>query len=153
MSDMNLGQPLAQGRTADIYAWEDGYVLKLFHNWFDLEGIKYEAQITRAIHTSGLPVPAAGDIIRVNERNGLIYERVDGHSMMEALKRKPWQIFYYARHLAALHAQMHTSVCEIALPSQRQRLEDKIRHADVLPAGTQAAVLSALNALPDGDRL
>ena len=31
--DMNvdLGQPIAYGRTAEIYAWQEGQVLKLFY--------------------------------------------------------------------------------------------------------------------------
>jgi len=152
-TDVSSGQPIARGRTADIYTWEDGYVLKLFHNWFDLESIKYEAQIARAVQASGLPVPRVGDIIQLDGRNGLIYERVNGHSMLEALQRRPWRLFYYARRLAALQAQMHTRIFKIELPPQRQRLENKIRHANALPAQTQSAVLSLLNTLRDGDRI
>jgi len=79
----DLSRPLAYGRTAEIYAWQEGQVLKLFYDWFGLENIGYEARVARAVHASGLPVPAVGEIIGVNGRNGLVYQRVDGHSMWE----------------------------------------------------------------------
>jgi hypothetical protein len=31
-----LQTPLAKGRTADVYLWDDMHILKLFHNWFGL---------------------------------------------------------------------------------------------------------------------
>jgi hypothetical protein len=43
-----LSQPIAYGRTAEIYAWQEGQVLKLFYDWFELEDIEYEARIGRA---------------------------------------------------------------------------------------------------------
>jgi hypothetical protein len=35
-----LGQPIARGRTAEIYAWHSGQVLKLFYDWLSLENIE-----------------------------------------------------------------------------------------------------------------
>lgn len=60
MSMPSLVKPIALGRTAEIYTWEEGQVLKLFQDWFSADGVEYEAQIARAVHTSGLPVPAVG---------------------------------------------------------------------------------------------
>jgi uncharacterized protein (TIGR02172 family) len=151
--DTPLGQPLARGRTADIYAWQDGTILKLFHNWFDLDSIQYEAGIARAVHASGLPVPRVGELMRVNARFGLVYERIHGRSMLEALQRRPWMVFNYAHLQASLHAQMHTRTIDVRLPSQRERLEHKIRQASALPAPLQTVLLSRLESLPQGDRL
>lgn len=36
--DKNLGSPIAYGRTAEIYTWDDGHILKLFYDWFGQEG-------------------------------------------------------------------------------------------------------------------
>jgi hypothetical protein len=151
--DISLGQPIAHGRTADIYAWQDGYILKLFHNWFGINSIQFEARIANALQTSGLPVPHVGDIIQINGRSGLIYERLNGWSMLEALYRKPWWIWHYARRQAALQVRIHSVVSDINLPSQRQRLENKIHNAKTLSTMDQSAILFLLNALPDGDSI
>jgi hypothetical protein len=45
MISADLEKPLTRGRTADIYAWEDGCVLKLFHNWFEIEIICFEQKM------------------------------------------------------------------------------------------------------------
>jgi uncharacterized protein (TIGR02172 family) len=148
-----LGKPIALGRTAEIYAWDDRRVLKLFNDWFDLESIRFEQEMSRAVHDSGLPVPAVGDIVQVNGRNGLIYERVDGVSMWEVLGKQPWLLLRFARQTADLHARMHARPIQPDLPSQHQRLERKIRGADPLPAPLKQAALEALASLPQGDCL
>ena len=155
MREMTRGfsRPIAYGRTAEIYAWQEGQVLKLFYNWFELEDIEYEARIARTIHASGLPVPAVGDIIRVNGRNGVVYQRVDGDTMWKELSRKPWSVLDYARRMAELHAEMHTRSIQADIPLQRQKLVSKIRHAEALPAHLRSKALAALETMPCGDRL
>ncbi len=148
-----LGTPIAYGRTAEIYPWKDNQVLKLFYDWFSLESIEYEARIARAVHASGLPVPAVGEILRVKERNGLVYERVEGTSMLEVVFRKPWTTFKYGRRMAELHAEMHASTIEVKLPSQREKLTRRIAESKVLPADLISRLMNALASLPNGDRL
>jgi len=149
----DLGQPIAYGRTAEIYAWNQGQVLKLFYDWFGLENIENEARITRAIHASGLPTPAVGEIIRVNARYGLVYERVHGNTMWKMVQRRPWNVFRYGWRMAELQVALHTSTAPADLPSQRHVLEYNINHAEALPAHLRSRVLAALNTMPDGDRL
>lgn len=151
--DGDLGQPIAFGRTAEIYAWQEGQVVKLFHGWFAVEDVESEARIARAIHASGLPVPSVGEIVRVNGRNGLVYQRVEGDSMWESLSRRPWKVFSYARRTAELHAEMHSTSSPADIPSQRQKLGRKIDHAEELPERLQSRALAALKSMPDGERL
>jgi len=153
MGDIPFGRPLARGRTADVFAWEEGYILKCFHEWFDLEDIQYEAKIARAVLASGLLVPIVGEILQVGGCHGLVYERVNGPDMVEILLRQPWRVFHFARRLAALHAQMHARACGPDFPSQHQRLESKIRRAAPLSSQVQATMLAAIRTLPTGDRL
>lgn len=152
-NDNTPGELLARGRTADIHAWRDGLIIKLYHDWFDLDSIEFEAGIARAVHASGLPVPRVGEILRLNGRNGLVYERIKGSSMLEHLQRKPWTVFRQARLQASLHAQMHTRTIDVRLPSQHNRLEKKIRQATALPVPLQTVLLAKLDSLPRGDRL
>ncbi len=153
MNAIPLEQPIAYGRTAEIYAWQDDQVLKLFYDWFSLENITYELRIAGAVHASGLPVPAVGEIIQVNGRNGLIYRRVDGFSMFEMMARNPWRIFRYARRMAELHAEMHSITIQADIPPQHQKLHDKITHADTLPGNLREKALHVLETMPQGDRL
>ena len=148
-----LGQPIARGRTADVYAWEERYVLKLFHGWCDRASIECEARIARAVHAWGLPVPAVGDILEVNGNTGLVYERLDGPPLLEMLQRKPWRLCEYAKRLAQLQVELHAVSVTAELPAQRQRLESRIRRAAALPADAHAGALAALASMPDGEQL
>jgi len=153
MKDISLDQPLARGRTADVHVWDEGYVLKLFHNGFELENIEYEQKIACAVHASGVKAPAVGELIQFQGRNGLIYERIAGESMLDMFQRKPWMVFAYSRILAQLHAQIHGNILEADVPQQRRKLQNKINAANVLPDSLKSSLLRALDGMPVGDRV
>ncbi|MCI0555367.1 MAG: aminoglycoside phosphotransferase family protein [Anaerolineae bacterium] len=155
MKEISLDKPIARGRTAEVYDWDEGHVLKLFYDWFDFEAVEYEMKIARAVHISGVKSPAVRELIQYQGRNGLIYERVAGDSMIKAFQRKPWNVIQYGRLLAQLHTQMHDCVFNADVLAQRVRLQNKINRADALPASLKASLLNALLAsrLPDGDRV
>jgi uncharacterized protein (TIGR02172 family) len=147
-----LDAPIAVGFTAEIYAWRDGFVLKLFKQGRSRKSVEYEAHLSRIVHATGLPVPGVGDIVEVEGRYGLELERVDGPSMLEVLMRKPWMVPKYARQLAELQAEMHTRQVP-ELPSQNEMLVHKITQAERLPEDVRQAALSAVNKFPVEDKL
>ena len=154
MTNIDINAPLARGRTADVFAWEDGQILKLFHNWFPLHDVEWEQQIARAVHASGVSAPAViGDIVQVEGRNGLVYERIDGQSMLALLPSQPWKIFTFAKRFAALHAQMHAHNFTADVPTQRSKFDHRIRYQAQMPDTLRAALLERLATLPDNGRI
>lgn len=149
----DLGTPISSGRTAEIYPWDQEHVLKLFYDWVALESIENEARIACTIYKSGLPIPEVSELVRVNNRTGLIYQRVYGDSMYKAAQRKPWNVIRYVRRSAELQVEIHSRSISAELRSQRQILERHIRHAVGLPCHLRAKALAALEAMPDGDQL
>ena len=138
---------IARGRTAEIFEWKDSQILKVYLEGFPSANVGREAQTSMAVHKAGLPVPAMEGIVEVDGRLGIVFERIEGPSMLAVLISKPWQIFRLARMLAELLTQMHS--CEIPeLPSQRDMLEGDIRRSAVLPTPTKEAALKALEQLP-----
>jgi uncharacterized protein (TIGR02172 family) len=149
---MTLKPPIAIGFTAEIHSWKDGQVLKLFNQGISRSTVEYEANITRLVHATGMPVPSAGEIIEIDNRFGLEYERVEGMTMLQALMKRPWKFPLFARQLAEIQVEMHT--CRVpGLPSQRDRLELKINRACLLPNDVRQAALHALAGMPDDDKL
>lgn len=154
MNKIALDSPLARGRTADVFAWESGQILKLFHNWFPRGDVEFEQRIARAVHASGVSAPdVLGDIVQVEGRNGLIYERVDGVSMLELLSRQSWKVFAFAKRFARLHAQMHEHVFTADIPTQRSKLEYRLQHIEALSVSLRAKLLEQLASLPDDGRV
>jgi uncharacterized protein (TIGR02172 family) len=153
VSLQSLGKPIAQGLTAEVYVWDETRILKLFREGRSPEQVAREAHIARMVHAAGLPVPAVGEIVEVDGRRGLIYERVDGLSMTDSISRRPWTASRSARRWAELHADMHARGAMQELPSQREDLANHIQAARILPADSQRAALRALATMPDDDRL
>lgn len=153
MDTLSLSTPFARGRTADVFEWENGYILKLFHNWFSREDIEYELKIARAVHASGVRSPAVKEMVEVQGRNGLIYERVDGISMLKIFQQNPWKVLSLARIFARLHAQMHDCISQADIPKQRAKLQRKIQAAEKLPEAVKTSLLLSLDSLPDGKRV
>lgn len=149
----NLPPPLTAGRTAEIYHWRDQQILKLFFAEYDQSTAAYEAQIAQALQTAGLPVPAVYELVEVNGRWGIVYERLEGISMWELLLREPQQAPYCAQRMAELHSEMHTHSLDIQIPAQRERLTRKIQHAAALPADLQTKAVAALAQMSTGGRL
>ncbi len=151
--NQDLGDLLAVGYTAEIYAWQPGWVLKLFFPRFGLEMANYEQRLAQAIGAAGLPTPAVGEIMTIGTRKGLLYERIDGLSMSAEMEARPQKLAVYAIQLAELHWKLHTKEIEVDIPLLRNRLAFKLSDASPLPTDLRQAALDALNKMPDGDRL
>jgi len=148
-----LEKPFAVGATAEIYAWENGQILKLFREWVSADAVQTEARTARLVHASGAPVPAVGEIVEFDGRMGLLYERIDGRSMLAALTAQPWRLVHFARQLAGLQADLHSRVVPAGMPAQRGRMQRKIERAEVLSPATRQQVLALLDTLPAGNQL
>jgi Ser/Thr protein kinase RdoA (MazF antagonist) len=120
------GKPIALGRTAEIFAWDNEHILKLYRDWCPRDWVEYELKIGRIVQDAGLPVPRLGDLIEVDGRRGIVYERVDGVSMARMFQAKPWLLLHFARLLAELHAAIHACPvpADFALPARRIRTRD-----------------------------
>jgi hypothetical protein len=148
-----LTSPLiAEGRTAEIYLWDDQHVLKLYRDWCPPDWVEYEAGIAAAIYEAGIPSPAAGEIVEVNHRRGLIYERIEGISMLQDLNVHPWMLLKDARLLAELQLQINQKSIS-GLPSYKDRLGNDIRNTGHFGQGLQDRVLKRLEVLPDGENV
>ena len=144
------GPMIARGRSAEIFTWKDNQVLKLYLEGSPSADVEREAQTSMTVHKVGLPVPAIEGIVEVEDRLGIVFERIQGRSISDTIAHEPWKLFQLARVMAELHATMHSyELPELA--SRRERLEDIIRAVAALPTNTKEAVLKVLSQLPDGN--
>ncbi len=141
---------VGRGFTSDVYAWGPGRVLKLFHDWASDDRAEREYRITRAVHAAGLPAPAVYELVTVENRRGIVFERLDGVSMLVHFQPTPWKMFAAVRQVADLQAKIQASPGPMELPSQRERLRAGIAKSPALTAAQKQQALDALAKLPDG---
>lgn len=151
-TDHRPGPLIAVGRTAEVYAWNQGQALKLFYDWCPDNWAKHEVDIGHAMNATGLPIPELLGEVEVNGRSGILYERVEGTSMLRMITSKPWLIPRMARLLAGLQAEIHYQDGS-AFPSLRGYLEASIQGAKGLAPEQKAQTLERLGQLPDGESL
>jgi aminoglycoside phosphotransferase (APT) family kinase protein len=149
----DLQKPIAVGRTAEVYPFEDGKVLKLFfpsipHGWIDKE-----VDTGRYIQLAQLPVPKIYERVNLNDREGVVYERIEGPSLLNELAKKPWNVIHFARLLASLHAQVHAVPAPPNLETQREWARGGIPETHKLSQDVREKVLCLLDAMPAGTQL
>lgn len=145
MRDLQL---IGTGRLAEVFAWGDTQVLKLFAAGRNLVAIKAEAHASQIVHDAGVVTPGTHGIIEVEGRQGIVYDRAPGVSMLALLSAKPWNLFEYGHKLAELHVSVHKCYAN-DLPSQRDQLERLISRAE-LPTSQRDLALARLHELPEG---
>ncbi len=144
------GTRVAEGRTAEIFRWEEGRVLKLFRPGWGEGDARYEAGKAEAVHAAGLPVPAVHGVAQVDGRFGIVYEEIVGRPLMESLKNRPWALREAARLLADLHLQVHRAEIP-ALPRVTDRLTRAVERAPGLAEDARTSLLALLGRLPGGN--
>jgi streptomycin 6-kinase len=138
---------LGAGREAEVYAYDDQTVLKLYRPGFG--GHRAEATALRSI--DGI-APRLLDIVDRDGRAGLVLERFDGADMLTLLQRQPWRVLRLADTLATAHLAVHRVEAPADLPDLRRALAARIQDA-VLPTHLRGFAMRTLDGLPDGDRL
>jgi Ser/Thr protein kinase RdoA (MazF antagonist) len=144
-----LGPKLGAGREAEVYAWGDAAVLKLYHPGFGGHGA--EAAALRSLDGHGI-APMLLDVVEYDGRTGLVLQRFHRADMLTLLRRQPWRVFGLARALATTHLAVNRAPAPTDLPDLRQVLAARI-HDAVLPPHLHTFAIRVLDGLPDGDRL
>jgi hypothetical protein len=149
---MQKGMLLAKGRTAEVFLWGDDRVLKLFYEWCPQDWIDCEASMAARVSRTSVPAPECFGAIEVDQRKGIIYQRIQGPSLLNLMLMKPLRIGYFSHLMADLHKQIHQET-GMGFSPLKPWLEKSIQETTELPTDLKELCLGTLKNLPDGDRL
>ena len=88
---------LGAGRVSSVHAFDGGRVLRLGGR------PEHEALVMSHARSHGYPVPAVHEV----RPDGLVLERIEGPTMLDDLRRRPWRLRAHALLLAVLHERLH----------------------------------------------
>ena len=148
-----LGERLFAGRTAEVYAWSDTEVVKLYQPWVARATAERERASTQAALDMGISVPEVGDIVSVDGRPGLILERIRGASMMSQIESDIARAESFARQLAEIHVAITSVVADERFPEQSGLLQARIARCESLTESARRMMLASLAQMPRADRL
>ena len=143
---------LARGKHAEVLAWGEHHVLKLFRPGHGRAAIAEELRQAQLAHALGIPTARAEKIIEHQGRAGIVFERLQGPTLFHlALTRaKP------VEQLAALLSEIGSAIhrCAVAgIPAIEARLAARIARAQGVPDRARRAALEALQRAPGGKTL
>lgn len=147
----DLGAPIAAGNEAELFAWDEGSVMKLSKRLGDPSQAEREAAILAAIAPIGL-APEPRGVIELNGRWGLVMERID-LPVMASANTDPGNFPEQMRLMVSLHRRIHAVPAPDALPRLRQRMAARIDRVERLSRAERDVLLPRLDGMPDCDRL
>jgi Ser/Thr protein kinase RdoA (MazF antagonist) len=141
---------LGEGRSAQVFAYGEGRVLKLDRpEWNGLS--IFEATVLTMLASAGLPVARPHGTVTVDGRHGVILDRVDGPSLRRDVEAAgPEEIERLATDFVALQVRCNETVVD-GLPDLVPRLAREIEMS--VPDGAlRAELVAMLGHLDDGGR-
>ena len=105
---------VAEGREAEMFAWEEGTILRLLRNTDGQRQNEMQAAAIEAAAGSGVRVPAVLSATTVMGRPGLVMERIDGTDYLTLMGRQPWLVFSVGSLSGRVHAKLHEAVASDA---------------------------------------
>lgn len=146
-------QKIAEGREAEIFAWEGGRVLRLLREGRSGVALEREAAAMRAVAAgTNARVPEVFDLVEYGGRAGMVMERVEGVDQITLLGKKPWLVYAAGRTLGRVHAELHRAVAPAEMEPLKDRLTRIFERPEV-PAESRERLMRELSRLPAGDRL
>lgn len=149
---MSIGKLIGQGRTAEVFEWDGSKILKLFREGIPKNIVEYEYRISLELSKHNLPAAEVYELIEHANRYGIVYERIDGISMMKIMSQKPWNLSKHAKNFAQLHFDIQKSI-EYDLIKLKDRLIENITKTDLLEGYIKDVLKDYIGKLPDGDIL
>jgi hypothetical protein len=145
-----IGDLLTRGTTSDVYAWGSDSVVKVPRPGVPDHWIDIEASHSVRVHSIGLPTPAVLDVIDLDGRRAIVFERVRGPSMLDNLAAAPGDADSMARDLAAIQREFHSAGGPSELPDKNGRIAGKIATASLVTETERSEAVDLLGRLPGG---
>jgi hypothetical protein len=146
-------QKIAEGREAEMFAWEDGRILRLYRGDFYRGQPEQQARLLDIAAKCGIRVPAQYGMVEVDGRPGIILERLNGPDLLTEIGARPWHLFADGAVWGRLHAEINSRQAPEDLETTRSRYRVRIEQSPLVPDEFRVPAIARLDSLPDGDRL
>ncbi|MEI5907005.1 phosphotransferase [Bacillus spongiae] len=158
--NVELGRMIGEGGCAITYEWKGSdKLLKLAKDNTNQEAMKREYDNSVFAFETGLSVPQPFELLSVNDRAGIVFERIYGTPLLERYMSQltdqtysetginPDDIRINARILSEIHLPIDTDSPLVPSP-QKEYLTLLIKRVDLLTFAEKESVISIINRLP-----
>ena len=147
------GPILARGRTSDVFTFGTDSVVKVPRIGTPTHWAKMEAEVTDAVHRSGLPTPQVRELTTLDGREAIVFERIYGDSMWQQMIDHPSEIPALATLMATVQLDLNSVQAPSGLPALRDRMMVKISEAKRLTTTERREAKRLAESLAPDNRL
>ena len=146
-------KPIAIGNTCEVFPWSEDKVIKLFHPKINQLHIDHESHMVKQAFQAGFTHLEPGVQCQIGERQGLIYNLIEGETMAAMLRKKPWLLRPYIKLFTRCHIALHRRQAPPGFPHLNEQLRKKIEQSDILTAQLRAKLMIRLSEVGTDSRV
>lgn len=135
---------IAKGNTAEIFDYGADKVCKLFYPGYPFETVHVEFQHATLLQNMNLPVPICYEYVCINNRYGIVYEKIRGTNLINKLT-DPAQYKKIVQIIVSTHKKFLKHEHSM-IPSYKEFIRNTVSNQEV-------DVLKKLKELPEGNHL
>lgn len=149
VNSMEYGSLVGRGRDACVYEWGEQEVIKLFNASASKSMIEREYSKSSIINKLGVPVPYVREIISLNGKQGIIYEKLIGKTLLSIIKSNPIKIKQWISTLAKTHVLL-SNYSTNDLPDIKELIKNSMDEINdkILDRDSKLFIKSYIDTLP-----
>ncbi|AIQ15759.1 hypothetical protein H70357_02890 [Paenibacillus sp. FSL H7-0357] len=147
------GKLVGKGRTAEVWEHGEGRIIKLYNGDIPEPYVEREYLVSKYVFEQGLCTPEPLELVGIDGRKGIVFQQIQGRSLLRMISGQPWQLGKYAKQMARLHNNLHQLEGTEDFGRQKAELRKSIIAAPMLSMEEKSAVLDHLEGLPEGNKL
>lgn len=144
--DNIIGKQIGSGGTSNVYEWGNEEVIKIYKPHVTDDVINHELYIGQVLNKVSFNIPKLIGETFINGKKALIYERVIGNVMGEALLKGDYESVL-AHKFAEIHYSIHKKSID-ELPSQYEFLKNRIINLRIMLEDKTTPLLNLLDSIP-----
>lgn len=148
---MILGLPIATGNTAKIYLHESN-IVKVFNDYLPPTESEYEANKQRFAYSCGLPVPKVLEVTKIDGKQAIIMEYVEGKTIGDLLLGNRERMEYYIGISIDIQREIH-QIPTNSLETISDKLCRQLEATPHLDKSQKAMLMKKLNSMIYESRL
>lgn len=150
--DMSTVNRSGDGFTSESYFCNDNdSMIKIYSEGVPQRALEQEKRYAQAAMFAGIPTPLSGDLIKVGNCNGIVFERImEKKSFARAIADDPDNIETYTKQFAEVCKKLHETPCDKNMfPSLAEVYRQTIINCDIFADEDKKAVLKILDNTPE----
>ena len=148
--DLGGRMPFAKGGTGECFRLNEDTILKLYYEGFPTRRILREKDGARAALVAGVPTAISYDMVQVGNRQGVVYELVQGKTLSEVIALTPERAMELGGVLAGIARTLHNAeVKKTGLPSPTEPIRMELPKVDYASEETVRRISDFMDALDE----